>query len=58
VQNSGPQVLPTSSRSAAWCHGLPYLFAGYMLIGPGWLGFLRRRAPEALVTIESGMEEV
>jgi hypothetical protein len=33
------------------------MFAFYMLIGLGWFGFLWRRAPDALVTIEHDMEE-
>jgi hypothetical protein len=33
------------------------MFAFYMLIGLGWFGFLWRRAPSGLVTIEHDMEE-
>ncbi|MDB5401857.1 MAG: hypothetical protein QOD93_5325 [Acetobacteraceae bacterium] len=33
------------------------MFAFYMLIGLGWFGFLWRRAPNGLVTIEHDMEE-
>ena len=36
---------------------LPYLFAGYMLVGLGWFGYLKLRAPEVLVTMEHDMEE-
>lgn len=36
---------------------LPYLFAVYMLIGLAWFGYLRLRAPDALITMEHDMEE-
>lgn len=35
---------------------LPYLFAGYMLIGAAWFGYLQRRRPEALGLIEHDLE--
>jgi amino acid transporter len=37
---------------------LPYLFAGYMLIGLAWAGYLKLRAPDALLNMEHDMEEV
>jgi amino acid transporter len=37
---------------------LPYLFAAYMLIGVAWSGYLRRRRPDVLVTMEHDMEEL
>jgi amino acid transporter len=37
---------------------LPYLFAGYMLIGVAWFGYLKWRAPDVLVSMEQDMEGV
>jgi hypothetical protein len=49
-----PRLLRLADDPYNW---LPYMFAGYMLIGLGWFGFLWRRAPDALVIIEHDMEE-